>query len=246
VKFRLKALALHLLSSALALGLIVGFLYLVWYRWPGWYLAGSIRVTLVMIGVDVVVGPLLTGVVASPSKSRRELGRDIGVIVAMQLVALGYGSYSLWSGRPLYYTYSEGYLQLVQSYDISPEQRDLAADQNPTFAPHWYSTPRWVWVPLPSDERERDRISAGGQDVIDMPRYFRPWAEGLPALKQKLKKVNEVPYFNGKQKDKLKQALKAAGYSPESPNCLSLTGRGKWLLAVFDDSPHMVALFKAE
>src|SRR5258708_5635933 len=99
--FRLKAFSLHLVSSAAVLTLILGSLYFGWYRWPGWYLTDVSQVVLVMVGVDVVLGPTLTFIVANRKKSRRELARDIGIIVAVQLCALTYGSASLWSGRPL-------------------------------------------------------------------------------------------------------------------------------------------------
>src|ERR1700761_3629700 len=98
VKFRLKAFGWHLLGCACVLGVVVGGLYLGWYRWPGWYLADATEVTRVMIGVDLVVGPLLTMVIANPSKSLRELARDISIIALVQLIALGYGSVSLWNG----------------------------------------------------------------------------------------------------------------------------------------------------
>src|SRR5690349_18721712 len=106
MRFRFKAFGLHLLGSTCLLALALGALYLGWYRWPGWYLAGAVTVALMMSGVDVVLGPMLTLLVANPRKPRRELARDISIIVAMQLLAAGYGILTLWNGRPLYYTYS--------------------------------------------------------------------------------------------------------------------------------------------
>src|ERR1700735_3702153 len=152
--FRLKAFALHLLSSATVLTLILGGLYFGWYRWPGWYLTDVKSVVLVMVCVDVVLGPTLTLIVANESKERRVLARDIGIIVAVQLCALSYGSVSLWNGRPLYYAFSENILQLVQAYDIDAGEARLGREQNPTLAPHWYSLPRWIWAPLPQDAGE--------------------------------------------------------------------------------------------
>ena len=83
MNFRFKAFGLHLLCSIVALTTILGALYLGWYRWPGWYLADVSRVVLVMVGVDVVVGPLLTFIIASKKKPRRELARDVGIIIAV-------------------------------------------------------------------------------------------------------------------------------------------------------------------
>jgi hypothetical protein len=238
MKFRLKALALHLLASAAALSFILGALYLGWYRWPGWYLANATEVIAVLIGVDIVIGPTLTFVIASKNKPRRELIRDITIIVALQLIALIYGSASLWNGRPLYYAFSENVLQLVQAYDINAEESALGRRQNLALAPHVYSLPRWIWAPLPQDPVESQKIvtaaTSGGDDVISMPRYFKPWEQGLPSLRAKLKKVDDVGYFSGNDKKILKERMKAAGLATDQLNTIPFTGRSRPLLAVFD------------
>ena len=104
-----------------------------------------------MVGVDVVIGPLLTFVIARSSKPRRELIRDIAMIVVVQLCALVYGTVSLWNGRPMYFAFSESVLQQVQAYDIDAKEAALGLQQNPNLAAHWYSLPRWIWAPLPKD-----------------------------------------------------------------------------------------------
>src|ERR1700752_540233 len=98
MRFRFKAFGLHLLGSACALALVLGGLYVGWYRWPGWYLTGGLHVTAILAGVDLTLGPLITLIIANPNKPRRELVRDVGIIVAVQIVALGYGATTLWNG----------------------------------------------------------------------------------------------------------------------------------------------------
>jgi hypothetical protein len=251
MKFRLKAFGLHLLASTAALTLIFGSLYLGWYRWPGWHLADVSKVVFVMAGVDVVVGPLLTFVIARSSKPRRELARDIAMIVTVQLFALIYGSVSIWHGRPLYYAFSENVLQLVQAYDIDADELALARRQNAEFVPHWYSLPRWIWAPLPRDSHEREKIVAsavgGGDDVISMPRYFKRWEQGLPALRMQLKKVDGVGYFSVAEKKILKERMRAAGLATDQLNSMPLTGRGYPLLAVFDPTTlKITGIFKVK
>jgi hypothetical protein len=229
MKFRLKAFYLHLLASATALTLILGSLYLGWYRWPGWYLANVTQVVLVMICVDVVLGPTLTFIIASKNKPRRELTRDIGIIVVVQLCALIYGSVSLWNGRPLYYVFSEDALSLKQSYDIDVEQANLGRQQNAEFAPHWYSLPRWVFVPPPIAA-----AAAKGDDVTSMPKFYRSWNDGLPLLKGQLKKMGEIRFFLPREKKMLYQRMQAAGVPSDQSNSIPITGRRRPLLAAFD------------
>ncbi|HTB87714.1 MAG TPA: hypothetical protein VK743_07175 [Steroidobacteraceae bacterium] len=251
MRFRLRLFSLHLLSSATILALILGSLYFGWYRWPGWYLTDVTTVVLVMVCVDVVLGPTLTLIIANRSKERHVLARDIGIIVAVQLCALAYGSVSLWNGRPLYYAFSENLLQLVQAYDIDANEAKLGREQNPTLAPHWYSLPRWIWAPLPQNVGEAKKIITssitGGDDVISMPRYFKRWEEGLSSLRAQLKKVDDVAYFAKSEKKRLKDKMRAAGLAEDHVNTMPLTGRGHPLLAVIDpESLRITAVFTAK
>jgi hypothetical protein len=247
--FRLRALALHLLSSAAVMTLVAGSLYLGWYRWPGWYLADASRVALVMLVVDLGLGPLLTFVIASPQKPRRAFARDVAVIVVLQLAALTYGVISLWNGRPLYYAFSENCLSLVQAYDIENADAELGREHNAALAPHWYSLPRWIWAPLPDDAELAQKIVgsavSGGADVTAMPIYYRSFAAGLPALRTQLQKVDDIKFFSLNQKQILKQRMRAAGMPTDRVNALAFTGRAHPLLAIFDPATlQMTATFK--
>jgi len=251
MRFRLTAMGLHLLASCVALLGILGGLYLGWYRWPGWYLADAVLVATVLAGVDLVAGPLLTFIIASPVKPRRVLMRDVAVIATIQLIALGYGTVSLWHGRPLYYAFSEDVLQLVQAYDIENAELAIARKQNAPLLPHWYNLPRWIWAPLPQDSQEHDKIMAsavtGGSDVISMPRYYKPWDAGLSALRTQLKKIDDLKYFSGNEKKLLEERVRAAAIAADQPNAMALTGRGRPLLAVFDPATlKIVGLFRAK
>jgi hypothetical protein len=111
--------------------------------------------------------------------------------------------------------------------------------------------PRWIWAPLPQDSEETKKIVTsavmGGDDVISMPRYFKRWDDGLPSLREQLKKVDDVAYFARGQKKKLKDRMRAAGVSDDQLNSMPLTGRGHPLLVVFDlVSLRIKATFEAK
>jgi len=237
MRFRLKAFGLHLSSSILVLSAILGALYFGWYYWPGWYLATASRVVLTMIFVDAALGPLVTLIVASPSKSKRELTRDIAMIVTVQLIALAYGTFTLWHGRPLYYAFSVDRLELVQASDIGAQERALARKENPRFAPAWYDGPRWVWAALPDDPKVQLNIVqsaiSGGDDVIDMPRYFKPWSGCAAQIREHLKRIDRLPFSRRQHSDLIRKA-KALDLPNDDPDALLFTGRGRPLVAIFD------------
>jgi hypothetical protein len=241
MRFRLQAFALHLTGSACVLTIVLGGLYLGWYRWPGWYLTGVLHVLLIVGIVDLALGPTLTFVIANPGKPSRELTRDIAVIVTVQIVALIYGAATLWQGRPLYYAFSVNSVSMVQASDIEPEEVALAQHQNPALAPHWYSLPRWVWAPLPDNPEEAAKIVnsavfGSGKDVVDMPRYFKPWNQGLPQLREQLLRLDDIKQLDKAQKHSLTMRMSARGLAPDQRNALIMWGDDgvRRLLAVFD------------
>jgi hypothetical protein len=249
MRFRLKAFALHLLTSCAVLTLTLGGLYLGWYHWPGWYLTHVAPVVAVMVGVDVVLGPFLTLLIANPAKPRRMLARDIALIASVQLIAFVYGTVQLWNGRPLYYAYSVNCLSVVQAYDLDAASVAAARARGDALAPRWYSLPRWIWAPLPEDSEKAGKIMTsailGGSDVTAMPEYYRPWDAGLSDMRTQLQRIDDIKFFSSKEKALLKQRAAAAGLAADQG--IALTGRSRPLLAVVDPrSAKILALIEAD
>jgi hypothetical protein len=217
LKFRLKAFGFHLCASATVLTLVIGGLYLGWYRWPGWYLSGVSLVALILMSVDVSLGPLLTLLIASPTKPRRELARDIAVIATVQLAALVYGATTLWQGRPLYYVYAVNRLEMIQAAGIDSSEVALMRKQIPELAPTWHSLPRWVSAPY-----------------VPTPHEFTGWKRGIPELRKHLKKVDDQLVFGQPHRALFKRKMEQLGLDANQSNTIWLHGRGGGLLAVFD------------
>jgi hypothetical protein len=248
MRFRLKAFGLHLLFSALVLSLVLGALYWGWYRWPGWYMTHARPVAAMILGVDLALGPMLTFLIASPRKRLRELARDVTIIVIVQITALGYGAVTLWRGRPLYYAFSVDRLQLVQASDLDAAEIERGRKENPSLAPHWYSTPRFVWAPLPENPEEAARIVneatlGAGKDVIQMPRLFKTWEQGLPALRAHLKPLDKVVEFSKVERAALASRLTHQGFAVGQSNTLPLTGPFEPVLALIDPQTLRIQRF---
>jgi hypothetical protein len=243
--FRFRAFFFHILASACVLSLVLGLLYMGWYRWPGWYLTNVLHIAATVVIVDVGLGPLLTLVIANPRKPRRELTRDVAVIVLFQLAGLIYGVSVLWHGRPVFYTFSVASLDVVQASAIREDEIARARRENPAFAPHWYSLPRWVWAPFPSDPDEaakilRGAISGEGQDVISMPRYFRPWSAGLPSLGERLTPVAQNTKLSKAQKAVVAARMVRLGLPVDQANAMILWATdGVHRLVVIFDRPSL-------
>ena len=248
MSLRVKAFTLHFTASACVIGATLGSLYLGWYRWPGWYLTGSLTVTAILVGVDLTLGPLFTLLIANPSKPRRELTRDLAVIVTVQLIAFVYGVTTLWLGRPLYYVFWVNQLKVVSASEVPAAEVVLMRRQNPQLAPHWYSSPRWVWAPPPFSVpnwlqpsetltvplRPADDTLTAILNGSSAPRDFRPLSQAGAQLRAHLRKVDEMSILSSQEKRIVKQRMAERGLPADASDALPLSGHGRPLVAVFD------------
>lgn len=236
MNFRLRAFGLHLFASFTVLTLILVSLYAGWYYWPGWYLLGAETVVALLIMVDLGLGPLATLVVSNPAKPRQEWRRDVAFVVLVQLVALGYGIHALWIGRPLFYVLSLDRIEVVSSVAFKGDTVEMARRKGARILPDWHTLPRWIWAPLPDDPGERERIIAsaigGGDDVVVLPQYFRPWAEGRAALSEQLLPMSRFSGHNALTEADYRTRLAALGLPEARLGALPVKGGrrdGAWI-----------------
>lgn len=171
---RFQAGGLHLLGSVIVAALATWLVFGVWY--PGILadLGGVWSVFLILLGVDVTLGPLVTLIVFDTRK--KELRRDLLIVVVMQLLALGYGMHTVFSGRPAYLVFNSGQFDLVYVSDIAPQSLSDAAGTTYGTLPVW--GPAFVGAPMPKDPKVAAQIVAdaimGKDDIQFLPKYYQP------------------------------------------------------------------------
>lgn len=77
-------------------------------------------------------GPLLTFVLFSPKKSRKELRVDLTLVAAIQIAALGYGMWTVWQARPLYLVHEVDRFKAISAPDAKA-LKALPANLRPQF-----------------------------------------------------------------------------------------------------------------
>jgi hypothetical protein len=168
---RARASALHLLLSAMVVGLLASSMWLVWYRPPYFFIDGGWHVLRILVAVDVVLGPLLTFIVFNRAKP--ELRRDLAIIVVIQLCAFFYGAGTLYAHRPAFAVASDGNLFCVNWREIARAGGDLAPAE--ILARH-AAAPAFAYANLPASRSERDAMTkaaaAGGPLPVHYARYY--------------------------------------------------------------------------
>lgn len=169
-----KALAagIHLGLSACAVGLLATLMFLWWYPPPFFMFDGGWQVLRLIILVDVVLGPLLTFIVFN--RAKKELKRDLGLIVILQLAAFAYGAWIMRSHRPAFMVYAERSFYSVSWRDIERATPDPTV---PATLAAGARAPVPVVAALPSDRQERARLfatmAAGGPAITHYGALYR-------------------------------------------------------------------------
>ena len=125
LKAKLKATNLHLLISLFIFVLLALWIYLDLY--PSFYfnMSGGWQGLMLMLGVDVVLGPLLTFLVFNPHKKLREIISDLVIVGFVQLGALGYGVYTVYQEHPTLAVLYDNGLATVLPYREVVEHKQL-------------------------------------------------------------------------------------------------------------------------
>jgi len=118
---RLRAAAVHLSASAIVALLVATLIFGLWYPTPYGEMSGGRELFAILLGVDVILGPLVTFVVFDVSKSRRELRRDLTVVVVLQLAALAYGVWTVWAARPVHLVFEFDRFRVVHAIEVPTE-----------------------------------------------------------------------------------------------------------------------------
>lgn len=158
--------------------------FLVWYPAPLHRALGVTSIFLLLLLVDVTLGPLLTFVVFK--KGKRTLLLDLAVIAALQLSALMYGLYVIAEGRPGWMVFGGYHFELVRQSDMQP---GTDRPQAPWLGPQWVSVP-------PANALDKILAINTGMDIYYRPDRYQPLeAEGarLAANARALSELEKDP-----------------------------------------------------
>ena len=222
-----KVSGLHLCASALialiTAAVVLGF----WFPFPHRHLADGQRLFWIMVGVDVVCGPLLTLVLFNPAKSRRELRLAKSLVAVIQLAALAYGLYSISLARPVIQAFETDRFAVVSAAEIDPGQL-------PQAPPAWrtlpWNGPRLIGTrPARNDEMLLDiDLSLQGIGPGARPSWWQPYEQSIPAVQRRMKKLADLRAARPAAEQALiDQAVRQTGQPLEALFYLPLTSRKK-------------------
>jgi hypothetical protein len=241
---RWKAFAIHLGISAMIGSTVVAAMLLVWYPGPFFTAMGGNDLVLILIGVDVVLGPLVTLVVFNPGKGARLLRMDLAIIGALQAAALAYGVHVIAEARPVYMVFTVDRFDIVAANDL--KDAELSRVTDPRFSGVPWGRPRTIAVRSPRDPREQMRIiesALAGADLQTFPQYYVPYEE---LAGEALKRSSPLPLLRRRHPEArayIDQELAKLGRTDADTRFLPLKARSRDYCTLLDGKTGAVVGF---
>lgn len=207
-----RAFLLHLSLSATIVGAVCGLIFFIWYPQSYFEISGAWSVLQVLIGVDLIVGPLLTLILYKPGKPK--LLFDMSIIAVIQLTALIYGATVIYQERPFYVIFAIDRFEVIARSEIDPEAiPDDRLRAKPFIGPI-------IAVSLyPESEQERQQlltdVLSGKPDLERRPEYWDLYAEHSDDILQRSTPLAELAGQRPDARDRITAFIESRGDADE-------------------------------
>ncbi|QIL82991.1 fimb protein [Diaphorobacter sp. HDW4A] len=212
--FALKVASIHLLCSLVIAVFLYILVFEVWFPSPLDSLVGGVSLFLIILSVDLVCGPMLTGLLSNPRKQRKEQIFDWGCVSVIQILALVYGLFSIASARPIAVVFEVDRFVVVPFASVPSEFLNKTEGQYKELP---WTGPKWVGVrdPINSDERVNSiELSMQGVEPSFRPNWWQDLRKNRQDIQNRAKPLADT--FQDLDGDSRKLVMTAVGKTKKS------------------------------
>ncbi len=231
---RIQASAIHLTISLVVAALAAALVFGIWYPYPYREISGGRELFLILVIVDVILGPLLTLAIFNRTKSWSVLRRDLMVVAALQFGALGYGLWTVSVARPVHLVFEIDLFRVVHAIEIPPEMLDKAP-RDMTVLP--LTGPTLLALrPFRDSNESLDATLAAVQGVSlsSRPDLWQSYAHAVPRVLAEAKPVKLLKARFAGRAAEIDRLLAATGSSSETVVYLPMVGRDSFWTVFLD------------
>lgn len=230
---RWKAFGIHFVISALIAATAILLVVFLWYPRPYFEAMGGMVLLRLLIGVDVVLGPLITLIVFDPQKPRLKL--DLACIGVLQVAALVFGVYVMFDARPVYNVFVKDHFQTVPANRIVDTSLARAPE---AFRDLPVTGPRVVAARPPVNAQEYANVMfaalTGGPDVSDLPHLYTPYSEVAMSAARSARPLVNLSQRGKESADAVSDFVASNANEGRSLGYLPVKARNKDFAAVVD------------
>ena len=197
LSFRLRAFLTHLTISLIIAAISLFIVFNIWHPAPLAKAVGVTHIFIMLLAIDVVLGPLLTLIVAKQGK--KSLKFDLAVIIILQLSAFVYGIYNIATSRPVYIAFDTIRFEVVQANNIPKESLALASAPYSTLS---WGKPKFVAVQATGNDEQRSarlflELDTGVAPTMQ-PNLYEPLDNQWSRINNKAERLNQLYQNNDK------------------------------------------------
>ena len=230
---RFRAAGIHLAISALIAGGVLVAMLFFFYPSPYFGAVGGKDLLMMLIGIDIILGPLITLIIFNVKK--KNLKWDLAVIGAVQLAALVYGAYTMFEARPVYTVFAKDKFVVLTANDI--DAKLLGKVTRSEFKNVPLMGPAMVVAKPPDNEKEQQDlvfIQAMGVGIQYMPKYYVPYKEGVSLVLEQAKPLSQLKKQNLKSYEAVAQIGRSFGKEEGDVVFLPVNARKQVMTALLD------------
>ncbi len=187
----------HLLISFLIALIVIGIVFFIWYSSPLAKAVGVTHIFLMMLAIDVIVGPVLGLLVYKEGK--KTLKFDLSVIISLQIAALCYGIYSIEQGRPVWLVYNVDRFEVIRKNELLESNTQPVKTQ--FQQPSWLK-PQYVATEFSknTEQRNDDTLTEifGGISIAQRPERYVDISQAKVKIQERALDLKELEQYNSK------------------------------------------------
>ena len=230
---RLKAAGIHLGISACIATVVLAAMLGVWYPEMYFQLMGGSTLLILIVGVDVCLGPLITLVIFKSGKPGLKF--DLMVIALIQATALAYGVHVMYASRPAYTVFTTNRFIVAPANEIEPAELEKASraewQKLPLFGPEI------VFGQLPKDKAESDKLAELVKDgfyVHQLPKYYAPYSENVAEVLKEAKPLAKLRKLSASHNQSVEDFLQKQGKPEQNYAYVPIWARLDFMTVVLD------------
>jgi hypothetical protein len=240
---RWQAAGIHLGISAVIASLVMGVLFLVWYPSTYFTAMGGEQLVYLIVGCDVVLGPLITLVIFKAGK--KGLVFDLAVIGCIQAAALVYGILVAAEARPVYTVFVVDRFEVTAANAIDKE--DLARVKDPRYLSLPWTGPKTVAAlkPTNADDQLQMIISGmGGKDMHTYPHLVVPYESVQEDAGRRAQPLSALRRLNPDRKDVVDAFLRKHNLKEDDVGFLPLKAKRDARAVILNKKGDILAILE--
>lgn len=233
-KDRMWAASIHLGISLVIAGLAALLVFGLWYPYPYRELAGGRELFMLVVTVDVILGPAITLAIFDRRKPMRELRRDLALVGLIQLSALVYGLWTVSVARPVQLAFEFDRFRVVHAIDVPA---DMLAKSPQGLQPLPLTGPGLIAVrPFRGEAEKADAtmLALGGIQLGFRPDLWEPYAQAKERVLKAATPIEELKRRFPQHSTQIDSAVAETGQPAAQVSYLPLVGRKVFWTVLLD------------